>query len=569
MLRSLRATNLLLLLLAGSEAFLSVDAAGPSAPDAAAIAARDFAGYAHAHAQARHAGRSAPRIHRKRKPSPAPTPAPADDGPAPLLVAPADGGKNVAGVLGVGRYSPALVSLGAFLAIGAAAITTEPLPPLTEDQAQPDSLGLSFNLSKVVDQAKVLSTKSWEYGTAAQMLLEVYEPSASVWGTNISSMAFPGGNVPKLDPTTSPSLQYARQFIDTNGSDEVENALIKGDGSSGDPASLGVAAIMIGQTERAYASAARRQVNHLLRSVPRWSNGAISHREDKAVLWADWMYMVPPVLAYQAVATNNTDLMTTTVQQITAYREVLRIKKGPIKGAWRHIVGPEAQSLGAWTTGQAWASLGMARVLATMSLWPNTGTLTPNPNDTARDAARRAQEAQAWTNSRELIKGYIYEIFDAVEASISDAATRHSGLDTTTGLLRGYLMGGDKSTLDLSFLWPGDTTGSSGVAAAMYRMAVLDPTDEGGKKYLSTANALKTAVSAATDPVTGLSGPAMDPLGWWKHDPVYNSPEGASLVAMMAAAYRDCVQAATCDLPPPPANSAPSQQRIALSPRAT
>lgn len=95
-------------------------------------------------------------------------------------------------------------------------------------------------------------------------------------------------------------------------------------GAAGDPASLGVMAVMMGQSEPAYLEASRRQANHLLNDVPRYWNGAISHREDVAELWADFMYMAPPFLAYWAVASVSTTLRIRAEYCLTTYCRKMR-----------------------------------------------------------------------------------------------------------------------------------------------------------------------------------------------------------------------------------------------------
>jgi hypothetical protein len=62
----------------------------------------------------------------------------------------------------------------------------------------------------------------------------------------------------------------------------------------GDPASLGVSAILLGQSNGAYLSASYRQANYILNDAPKWSNGAISQRPDVAEIWADNMAMSFP-----------------------------------------------------------------------------------------------------------------------------------------------------------------------------------------------------------------------------------------------------------------------------------
>lgn len=55
-------------------------------------------------------------------------------------------------------------------------------------------------------------------------------------------------------------------------------------GAIGDPASLGVSALLIGKTDPAFLAAAERQKNYLFQA-PKWKNGAISHRVEVAELW--------------------------------------------------------------------------------------------------------------------------------------------------------------------------------------------------------------------------------------------------------------------------------------------
>ncbi|KDN47333.1 hypothetical protein K437DRAFT_99626 [Tilletiaria anomala UBC 951] len=419
--------------------------------------------------------------------------------------------------LETGRYSPVTQPNGKFNA-------------LSFNDIQPAGLALGFNLSRVVQSAMKMSQHSWEYGTVAQMLLEVYDAPSSVFGSNASASAFPFGKVPRVPISTSPSLTYGKEHITIPSSTSTE--LIHGDGSAGDPASLGVAATMIGIMEPKYASAAQRQLDHLLRDVPRWPNGAISHREDKAVLWADFMAMVPPFIAFQAVAQNNTELMQTAVEQIALYRDVLRTSPTSAgAGAWQHIVGPEAQSLGIWTTGNAWAAVGMVRVLATMQNWPATAD---------------------WTAQQKQVRQYIYEILDSAQhfSGLGDSTSSISGssaigLDASNGLLRGYLIGGYKGSSDTSATWPGEITGTAGLVASIYRIAILDP--PGAAKYIAMADTLRNAVAAAVDPRTGIAKPAMSPYAWWDPQPApKGSPEGQAMVAMMGAAYRECITASVC-----------------------
>lgn len=55
-------------------------------------------------------------------------------------------------------------------------------------------------------------------------------------------------------------------------------------GAVGDPASLGVFAVLLGQSDGQYLAAAQREIDFIL-SAPRWPNGAISHRIEAPELW--------------------------------------------------------------------------------------------------------------------------------------------------------------------------------------------------------------------------------------------------------------------------------------------
>ena len=61
------------------------------------------------------------------------------------------------------------------------------------------------------------------------------------------------------------------------------NGLSDGDGAVGDPASLGVFAVMLGGV--VYGDAARGEVEFILGQALRWGNGAISQRVDVPELW--------------------------------------------------------------------------------------------------------------------------------------------------------------------------------------------------------------------------------------------------------------------------------------------
>lgn len=132
-----------------------------------------------------------------------------------------------------------------------------------------------FDIQSVAALAESLPSHSWEFGTAAEALVELYDPGHSVYGER----PFP---VPTIQPSSSQYLTYAQSNIIIG---VPPNGLQDGDGAVGDPASLGVPAILLGKTNQTYAAAAAAEIDYLLEGAPRWPNGAISHRALYAELW--------------------------------------------------------------------------------------------------------------------------------------------------------------------------------------------------------------------------------------------------------------------------------------------
>lgn len=279
-------------------------------------------------------------------------------------------------------------------------------------------------------------------------------------------------------------------------------------GAVGDPASLGVSALLIGQLDKAYAAAAQRQSDHILNKAPRYENGAISHRENEAELWADFVYMAPPFLAYQAVASNNETLLREAGHQCLLQQEILRPQRSHNRtpGLWRHIIGPDdAQDLGFWATGNGWAAAGMTRVLATIQHWG---------------------PSKSWTSEQNSLKKSIIDILNGAA---------HAARRGQPPLFCNYL---DDGT------WFADAASTAIIASVAYRMAVLAP-DVTKQHHIAFADKLREAVEAHADNATGVVAPTVNPLDWKSRIPsVEGSPEGQSFAVLMFAAHRDyCMQA--------------------------
>ncbi|KAF7361603.1 hypothetical protein MVEN_00503500 [Mycena venus] len=382
----------------------------------------------------------------------------------------------------------------------------------------PFSLNPGFNISAVATIAKDLPTHSWEFGTATEALLEVYSPLLSVFGPT----PFP---VQSLSPSDVPGLAYAQTKIPQPfGSHGLSN----GDGAVGDPASLGVGAVMIGKTNASFSVAAQQEIDYVVGLAPKWPNGAISHRADVAELWADFIYMAPPFIAFFAADSNNASLLETAYLQCGLYREVLLFGSNAstfsdpgtseTDGRWHHIVGPQSPEPGLWSSSNGWAAAGMTRVLATIIKAPVA--LGTSWRKTA------IADLTAW----------IKEIVDGARASPTD-----------DGLLRNYL---NDTTTGHGF---GEISGSSLIASVAYRMVILAPDAFPASTYIPWADGIRAVLSgndAAGQPhitSNGTATPAVNPLAWLDTTPwTAGSPEGNNFVVLMYAAWRDCVWAGVC-----------------------
>lgn len=148
----------------------------------------------------------------------------------------------------------------------------------------PFTLDPGFDIQQVAVLAESIPSHSWEFGTASEALLELYDPDISVFGSEPFSLT---GRYLKARRGQIRSLEYAKSVIDLGTG---VNGLADGDGAVGDPASLGVSAVLLGQylmpEEGApYVNASVEEVEYIMDQAPRWSNGAISHRVAAPELW--------------------------------------------------------------------------------------------------------------------------------------------------------------------------------------------------------------------------------------------------------------------------------------------
>ncbi|KAI5480613.1 Glycosyl hydrolase, family 88 [Pseudohyphozyma bogoriensis] len=359
------------------------------------------------------------------------------------------------------------------------------------------SLGSDHGVAPPVTLAQVrrnlalTASDTWVSGTQIQALLELDYPHLSVFNKSAFPPSFAAGV-----PTGTNSIidsWYAKRPAGA-----VQMAVVSG-GAAGDPASLGVGWVLASlsessaTTKAAYATVVKQEVGYLL-GLPRASTGgAISQRpaSEPVQLWADYVYMVPPFLAYQGVVSGNTSLISEAYNQCLSYRAKLYNSN---YGLWEHVVLGSWQDIGIWGTGNAWAAAGMARVLATI---------------------QHSSYASQFTLQQANLVSWINEILTN--------AFSHASSDN---LLPNYYEIATSGTFY-------DSSSSALLAATALRMQIL-----GHGVAANTAKALliRNAVNAKVSS-TGWLQNVVDPLSWTVQ--TNQSPEGEAFVLLLQAAYTD------------------------------
>ncbi|TFL05512.1 Six-hairpin glycosidase-like protein [Pterulicium gracile] len=332
---------------------------------------------------------------------------------------------------------------------------------------------------------------SWELGAATQALLEHSWPDLSVFNPDVFPL-----------PATLPDgyagdvLDIAKLVVSRMGPNDT--TLIDGDGSSADPASLGMAVMLTDLTltdksNHTFADAAAKQLKHILESVPRASNGAISHREKYVQLWADYMYMVPPFLSFAGATQHNATLLKESYDQCKSYREILRSDNG----LWKHILLGDWSDPLHWNTGNGWAAAGMMRVLKTIQY----SSLSQRFVQEQRDLARWTQE-------------------------LAESAWKYQGAN---GTLFNVI---DNST------WFPDTAGTAMMASATYRLA----THTGDYSLIPFAEKAFQLIKDSIDEEGRLLD-TVDPLSFYEplRPPMW-SPEGQAFVLVLQAAKKEFLE---------------------------
>ncbi|KAL9712558.1 hypothetical protein Ac2012v2_003795 [Leucoagaricus gongylophorus] len=340
------------------------------------------------------------------------------------------------------------------------------------------------------------ANKSWELGAAAEALTELSWPTASVF----NGSALPPPAHLRLVSNASDVISIANEVVSTKPASSLP--LIAGQGSSADPASIGVAVLLANWTRSdlsndAYAKAAADQLAYLLKDVPRSDTGAISHRTDQVQLWSDFVYMVPPFIAYYGALQGGDDgqqLLQIAYDQCRLYRDALADESG----LWRHISLGSWQDENHWATGNAWAAAGMLRVHQTL---------------------KYSSEAEKFVDQQANLTQWINEILGASWAH-----------QTPNGGLRNVI---DDQT---SYL---DTASTALMTSVTYRMATIHNTTN---FTIAAGKALQLIQDSVDD--QGWLGNATDPYTFYKPLPAGRpSPEGQAFVLLLQAAWQAFIQA--------------------------
>jgi Glycosyl Hydrolase Family 88 len=236
---------------------------------------------------------------------------------------------------------------------------------------------------------------SWEIGTRAEALLELDSPSYAVFSPDTlpPPQIIPDSVSSLIQPVLdiASSIVYNRSLSNNNNNNASGPQPLMQDGSAGDLASIGVAVLLANWTGQGYydnldfARAATDQLDFLYQSVPRTSDGAISHRVSEVQLWcvffikkntglmhkyamitaivnhwgrSDFVYMVPPFLAYYGVVTRDRSKLVDAYNQIRLYRNYLRDTNA--SNLWKHVLlGSSGIDDGHWSTGAFPLSFGV------------------------------------------------------------------------------------------------------------------------------------------------------------------------------------------------------------------
>ncbi|KAF8317434.1 hypothetical protein DL93DRAFT_2154321 [Clavulina sp. PMI_390] len=382
------------------------------------------------------------------------------------------------------------------------------------------SIQLSHHTIQLVDSVLASSANySWEIGTRETALLELKSPKYFLYHH--------GSSIPP--PPLKRDWEKKRIAECFQSVDNVLATRPAGiqtffkDSAVGDPASVGIPFLIKNATmhhpssSSNYSVVTQQELDHLL-AVPREnSTGAISQREppEPLQIWADFVAMAPPFIAYYGTIHKNQSLLQLAYDQVAAYRTLLLDRE---VGLLQHIVlgggtGSPPQDHGHWSTGNAWFLTGLLRVERSIFLSPFRRAMAKQRATLLRWALELTDTAWSYQNST----GFLYNYIDCIPGN------------STTCFA--------------------DSAGTALMAAGTFRLAqILHSSRHSPYSFTRmrrwpnvwAAEHARKYIVKHVNATTGIVGPIVNPLDWNSELQAGGvSPEGEAFVLMLQAAYRD------------------------------
>ncbi|KAA1465984.1 hypothetical protein DENSPDRAFT_830706 [Dentipellis sp. KUC8613] len=345
--------------------------------------------------------------------------------------------------------------------------------------------------------AQNVSTASWELGTLAEALTELSWPSITVF----SPHAVPPPERLTAVNNASDVIRIAQSVVASKPPDSLP--LVAGDGAVGDPASIGNAVLYANWTrldlnDSSFSDAAWGQLTYLRDQAPRSDTGAISHRADQVSLWADFVYMAPPFMAYFGALQGGADgqgMLQDAYDQCRLYRDALFDANASL---WRHVALGDWEDPSHWGTGNGWAAAGMLRVLETIK-----------KSDASSSMYGQQHNLTIWIN----------EILNGTWANQKPNGTLFNTLDDPASFA--------------------DTSSTALLASVTFRMAALT----NNTSHIDAAYRALSLVRGSVDQWGWLQG-TVDPITFsTPTQPGGSSPEGQSFVLLLQSAWSQYVTA--------------------------
>lgn len=386
------------------------------------------------------------------------------------------------------------------------------------------------------------ATQSWEYGTRAEVLLELNAPSYSVFSPTAlpPPQQIPANSTSALSDVIGIAQMIVANRSASNGNITGPQPLIN-DNATGDPASIGVAVLLANWTNQStvngldYAGAARDQLEFLLSNVSQTNDGAISQRIDQVQLWSDFVYMAPPFFAYYGVLTGNQSLVQEAYHQVRLYRKYLRDSKA--NNLWKHIqLGLYGTDSGHWSTGNGWAAAGMLRVLSTI---------------------KQSQFSSSMKRQQKDLANWVQEIHDGMYSYLDSSGLFHNYADNSSTFTDASSTALLASTVyRLSLVWgvhkhiPIAELCRKALSAPAGSAVDISSTGTATVSVPSSATTSTASAPSASSTATGTPGllhftsdgwltPVVDPYNYAYQG--QQSPESEAFVIAMQAAWRDWV----------------------------